>query len=410
MNVSLSNCLQYRRLFRLSLIFLTTFGLMAKSVRSIAQDFVLLSNGNVIQGKATSMGDHVIIDRGGGNELKLAARQVLHSASTLTDLYRYRQRQGQQPHVESYQNDARWCYRHQLYDEMKQALDAADELDPSHPETLRLRRQLALIVAGNSTSEPIKRETGDSQFAPAAGQVVISVASQSVKNPLTEEATEEELAKANLSLEAVAYFSNRVQPLLLNRCGNSGCHRSSSGSKWQLTHMGSHVRPPARMTKLNLLATISLVNRANYMESDLVKYATNPHGGKAEAPLKRGDDAAVESLIEWIKEVSRQMIGEDATSLTELPGDSGNTTPTFSAKSRPDSSQPMPNQVRQATYLEGEEPFASNTIAVNPLSFDSDSKVDRNRPTRLPTVENPFDPAIFNRYYRDGAVADNRDR
>lgn len=410
MYASLSDCPQSRRLFRLSSIFLALLGLMAITVPSFAQDFILLSNGNVIQGKATVIGNHVIIDRGDGNELKLAGRQVLHSAPTLIDLYRYRQRQSRQPHVESYQEDARWCFRHQLYVEMKQALDAADQLDPSHPETLRLRRQLAAIAVGNFNTDLVRLEIDALQSPSAAGSVVVAVAPQTVKRPPAEEIVEQGLAKANLSLQAVSYFSNRVQPLLLNRCGNSGCHRSPSDTNWQLTYMGTHVRPSARMTKLNLLATLSLVNQANYMESDLLKFATTTHGGKSEAPLKRGDDAALESLIEWVKEVSQQMDGEDMNSLPDSLDVSGHAVTARSGDSRSDASTPDPARVRQVAYLEGEEPFAFNAIATKPLIRDSEPKIDRNRPTRLPTVENPFDPEIFNRYYREGVIANSRDR
>jgi hypothetical protein len=164
------------------------------------------------------------------------------------------------------------------------------------------------------------------------------------------------------------------------------------------------------MTKLNLMATLTLVDRANAMESDLLKYATSPHGGKVEAPLKRGDEAAVESLIEWIKVVAQQTAVEDSITLTELPDIPGENLPLITAKPSTDHSQSMTGQVRHVTYLDGEIPLGFDALAKKPLNLDSESKADRNRPIRLPTVENPFDPEIFNRYYREGAIANSRDR
>lgn len=400
-------------------ILVMTFVFSVTSNRSDAQDFILLSNGNVIQGKIHSIGNQVIIDRGDGNEVRLAARQVLHSAPTLSQLYRYRQQQRQHPHVESYQDDARWCYRHQLYDEMEQALDIAGALDPTHPETLRLRRQLASATRPTSDIELAKVDLNALRSTPAAGQVVIGVVPQTVNRHQVEEASEAALAAANLSNQAVSYFGNRVQPLLINRCGNSGCHRSPTESQWQLTHMGVHVRPPSRMTMLNLLATLSIVNRESGLESDLLKYATTPHGGKMEAPLKRGDDAAVESLNEWVKEVNQHDDNQhDVTAagvaLTELPDIENQATPVMAGNTRSVALPSRPAPVRQITHLESEAPLAFDEIAnkpSTPLRKPTTRSTDsRNRPTRLPTVENPFDPEIFNRNYRDVAGTSSRDR
>lgn len=418
MNVSQSYCTRSHACVHLplSLVFVFALGFATTLNFSSAEEFVLLSNGNVIRGKATVIGSHVSIDRGDGNELKLAARQVMFSAPTLSDLYRYRQQQQQHqhPHVESFQDDARWCFRHQLLDEMKLALDAADAIDPSHPETLRLRRQLASIASRSAISEPTMGDLKTLQSAPSPGRAVISLVPQKTMVSLVEDATEAELAKANLSFQAVSYFNSRVQPLLINRCGNVGCHRSPSDTSWSLTHMGSHIRPPSRMTKLNLLATLSIVNRAGDQPSDLLKYATTAHGGKNDAPLKRGDDSTVETLNEWVKEVSRHEVLADSNPLAEFPENSSNKSPVDMEQTRSSDSSAMPAPLRQVTYLEGEVPLAFDNVAkrisASSPSLDSESKVNHNRPTRLPTVENPFDPEIFNRSYREGAITNNRDK
>jgi len=381
---------------------------------TIAQEFVLLHNGNVIEGTATSNGSHVIIDRGDGNELRLDARQVRHSASSLLELHRYRLQQCRYPNVASYQDDARWCFRHQLFVEMKDSLDAADSLDPTHPETLRLRRQLASVTSRIHDAESDDEASDQKRLAPAAGRVVISVVPQNVQRPQAEDVAETELAKANLSFQAVAYFSNRVQPLLINRCGNTGCHRSPSETKWELTHMGSHVRPPSRMTKLNLLTTLSIVNRSGGQESDLLTYATMAHGGRNEAPLKRGDHTSVESLHEWIKEVSRFEDTEDAVLLTELPELSGDVTQVATAKFPSNLAKPKDAPVRQVTHWDVEAPVAISDTIAKPVIHTAKSALETNgnrtRPTRLPTVANPFDPEIFNRRYRGDAVDNNRDK
>ena len=414
MNAFIPVDLRFPSVFKCKTLLIAFFCAASVTCNAVAKEYVLLNNGNVIEGTATSIGPHVIIDRGDGNELRLDARQVAHSASSLIELYRFRCQQCQYPNVASYQDDARWCFRHQLFVEMEDALDAADSLDPTHPETFRLRRQLASVTSRISDTGSDEEGSVQNQLAPAAGQAVISMVSQKVKRSQAEEYIETELSKAGLSFQAVSYFSNRVQPLLINRCGNTGCHRSPSETKWELTHMGSHVRPPSRMTKINLLATLSIVNRSGDQASDLLTYATMAHGGRNEAPFKRGDQTSVDSLNEWIKEVARIENTEDGMSLTELPHLSDDIKQVATAKFSSESTQPKDASVRQVAYLDAVAPLVSHDKIAKPLVKTVNSAIEpngnRTRPTRLPTVENPFDPEIFNRRYRGGAVANNRDK
>lgn len=376
-----------------------------------AQDYVLLHNGNVIQGTPQLLGTHVVIDRGDGSELRLDSRQVAHSASSLSELYQYRRQQCQYPTVSSYQDDARWCYRNQLFAEMQESLDAADALDPTHPETLRLKRQLASVQSRSSGETEMSGDSIKNTLTPTAGRVVISAAPSVVQRPPVEEASEAELMKANLTFQAVAYFNNRIQPLLINRCGNTGCHRSPSDTKWQLTHMGVHVRPPSRMTKLNLLTTLSIVSRSGDGVSDLMTYATTAHGGKDEAPLKRGDATSIDSLQEWIHEVSSTTATDDATPLTELPTLSSEITQVTPPKPSDQSSVPKIAAVRQVGFTDTAMPFDPIDTLAKP-KFDNAVHLESGgtRPTRLPTVENPFDPEIFNRYYRSANASSDRDK
>jgi len=380
---------------------------------AIAEDYILLHNGNVIQGTPHLLGTHVVIDRGDGSELRLDSRQVAYSATSLSELYQYRRQQCQYPTVSSYQEDARWCYRNELFAEMQESLDAADALDPTHPETLRLKRQLASVQSRSSGEIEIPGDSIKNTLTPTAGRVVISAAPPVVQRPPVEEASEAELMKANLTFQAVAYFNNRIQPLLINRCGNTGCHRSPSETKWQLTHMGVHVRPPSRMTKLNLLTTLSIVNRNGNGDalSDLMTYATTAHGGKDEAPLKRGDATSIESLQEWIHEVSSTTATDDATPLIELPALSSEIAQVTPPKPSGQSSVPKIAAVRQVGFTDTAMPFDPiDTLAKPKLANAIHRESGGTRPTRLPTVENPFDPEIFNRYYRSANASSDRDK
>lgn len=384
--------------------------LATPAVNAHGDDFVLLVNGNVIDGKAVVIGPHVVIDRGNGNELKLDSRQVAYIAPTVRELYEFRTGKRQLFDVSSHQDDARWCLRHGLYPEMEISLRAADDLDPSHPETLRLRRKLqALVVGGDATA-------GAAGIDPSAFGEGVKGSFRVVEDPKSpvkehpHDTSEDELAALNLPQETVAYYSSRIQPLLINRCGNSGCHRGPSESGFELSHMGAHIRPAARLTRSNLVSVLKWIDRDKPDESPLLRYAGEAHGGRREAPLKRSDQATIDSIAVWVRHVSRWLEDDPRVALIEL-GDM----PSGAVRLSPDSgvtvaAKPVATAMRGASVRQVghvEEGVTSGDRFDLPAVWDVTGDQPRplvtksSRPTRLPTVENPFDPEIFNRTYRN---------
>lgn len=364
---------------------------------SRADDYVLLQNGNVIQGTAAAIGPMVVIRHGQGNEVKLDARQVAHIAPTLQELHAFRVAGRRIRDAASCHDDARWCFRNGLYDEMAAALDAAQEFDPSHPETTRLRRQLQVVL--DAASKPlVTLPLQDEAVQPASGVIALPVASRAQPR----QATDDELMGLNLSSDALMYFTSRVQPILINRCGNNGCHRSPSDTSWQLTHMGVQVRPPARMTRLNLVATLALIDKTQPENSKLLRYALQPHGGRRESPLRPSDDVAIEALRQWTQTAISSHAGESWVPLTplgEVPAQAAAVVPT---PSQPLAVAPGASPVQQAGFVDdavlSDRPLP--VVAPAPRPSPPVTPDGAAKPMRLPPVENPFDPAIFNRHYR----------
>ncbi len=379
-------------------------------------EYVLLQNGNVIQGTATSVGPIVVIRSGAGSELKLEARQVAFSASTLSELYDFRVASRQTSDVTSHHDDARWCLRNGLYAEMTEALQAAQTLDPTHPETIRLRRQLQAAINSSQGQAAADFNRDDHSHA----SPVLAASSTPPREPPLQR-SDDALVELNVSGDALAFFTSRVQPVLINRCGNSGCHRSPAESHWNLTHMGVQVRPPARMTRLNLVATLKLVNQAEPLESDLLRYAVHPHAGRREPPLRRVDDVALDSLREWVHQVSMWDESNHAVPLDpRSPLDAPTEFATDSTLALPRSASPrffktLPlSPVMQAGHIEAHSDSGIGQ-PVLPTSFShaavpADSRPTDSRPTRLPPIDDPFDPNIFNRHYRDEAAASGADK
>jgi hypothetical protein len=178
------------------------------------------------------------------------------------------------------------------------------------------------------------------------------------------EESDSALARPNLSAKAFGAYTTIVQPLLLNRCATSGCHGDSGTVHFRLESDGLARRLTTSQTRQNVDMVLRHVLREDIENSPLFIFATKAHGGLDVPPLGLRDKAAIESLRKWLREVS-----ED-----EVP-------------------------------LIAEATKGSGSGLDSGVTHSSDSTKQKSRdsvsvPARLPAVDDPFDPELFNRIYR----------
>lgn len=383
--------------------------------------YVLLQNGNVIRGEVVTLGDLAVIRRDNVDRLKLHASDVAHAADTIGELYQHRASKREQHDLQGLLDDARWCFRNGLPAEAERALKSAEAFAPGYPAAIRLRRQW------QSSLQPTSAEDTDHVRVVAFEEPVAKTASEQAESEL-----DQQLQDLGVPDGALAHFSRQVQPLLINRCGNNGCHRGPSERGWVLTHRGNHVRPPGRMTKQNLATTLDWVNRNEPGQSELLRYTLLAHGGKKDPPVKQSDDQALPVIRGWLDSIAawapaaKNSAASDSTtpltSLAPLPADTvavplgRASAPSAAIVSPPGTDNPLPpvagGQVRQVSYLEGavdlEPGWPATAAPVAPTGYGqpqngsggaSGASMPK-RVARLPAVANPFDPEIFNRSYR----------
>lgn len=379
--------------------------------------YILLQNGNVLRGEVTTLGNLAVIRRDNVERLKLHASDVAHVADTIGGLYQHRASKREQHDLQGLLEDARWCFRNDLLAEADQVLKLAEALAPGYPATIRLRRQWQAAVL------PKTAEDADRVRVVGFEEPIAKTPSEQAESEL-----DQELQDLGVPDGALAHFSRQVQPLLITRCGNNGCHRAPSERGWELTHRGTHVRPPGRMTKQNLAKSLAWVNRSEPGQSELLRYALLPHGGKKDPPVKQSDDLALPVIRSWAESVATwgsEAAGDSPTTnlrtpLTTLPPLPENSLavpvgPSSAAFTAPPVSPRGGGSVRQVSHLDEAidlEPgwSAGNAAPVAPggsgqpgnaTGFGDASGVGApKRVARLPTVANPFDPEIFNRSYR----------
>jgi len=308
---------------------------------------VLLKNDNVLFGTARQLGRHVIVQTGPNAELKLLRTEVACWANSLADLYQYRLDHRLEVGVEAHLRDARWCLQYGLTDQAAAEIRAAAELQPDHRSLLLLKRRLELQQQPRTSAiehPPKVVMTGFEQ--PTAPS---HAGTEAPSNP-----------------RQLAPFAAHVQPVLINRCGR--CHDQRSDRAWRITVPAPGTRPSARITRANLAATLLYVDPTDPDNSELLRQATTPHGMVA-APLGPRNQRALAALKWWVGSVSDP---DDPAQITSRGADD------------------MTSEGRGEFDPDQHSPQAAEQPAVSSGSGE---------PSRLPAVDNPLDPNLFNRRY-----------
>lgn len=329
---------------------------------------VLLKNDNVIFGTAQQQGDWVLISRPGGTEIKLERTEIACWATEIRHLYDYRvdHRVSRNPY--GHLNDARWCVRYKQYDLASIEIAHGRRQLSERPDR-QLENQFDLLQRQLVAKIDVQRRAlmhADVQMAghtiENADQTQIIAAAH--KTPEFEH---------RLDSQSLAVFANRIQPVLMNRCGS--CHGDRSDSKWKLISAPAATRPSARMTKQNLNEIISFIDFAEPSKSTILANAVSPHGG-VPAPLGERDLLFIEHFKRWLQSAMLiQNTMDDPSELATATTDQPNTTAKLSATHDAGTNSPLDGS---RTHHPANQPH---------------------QPSRLPAVKNPFDPELFNKRF-----------
>lgn len=153
--------------------------------------------------------------------------------------------------------------------------------------------------------------------------------------------------------EAAKAFTTMIQPILMNQCAS--CHAKPGAGNWLLktVRLGT---VDLEASRLNLLETFLLLDRAQPSSSKLVHYALTAHGGRKQPAFAKRDHPAVVRLECWAHGMA-------------LPEGS-----------------PIPDEVPK-TLVPPPAIFIAKPVAPAPAT----------PPTAPKPPDDPFDPAPFNR-------------
>ncbi|TWT56701.1 hypothetical protein KOR42_00550 [Thalassoglobus neptunius] len=336
---------------------------------SLAQQFpsgvIVLKNGQVFAGVIGEVPGGYGVQMNGAFHV-VPAPQIDVVAASLQDAYRVKRARVPNPTVEDHMILARWCLMHGLLEEAQSEVARARILDPLREDSREMLSNVDQQIADRSKkpSKPKIIQTGD-------GFVEL-----------------DERSTAGLFRETHQGFIRKVQPLLLNKCGNAHCHGEASPTEFKLTTIRSRGTAGNRLQNhANLLTVIDQIDYDNPQASPLLNAPTGLDA-KHPAVLAGSNNKLLISLRQWVFEVVQS--GEIDRKKLAAQADPVANQPRFLLFG------PQAQQANHEAVVSDEEP----RLLPQPLQaseIGSQREVEQTSATKKSMSADPFDPEIFNR-------------
>lgn len=316
---------------------------------------LVLRDGKVVEGTICfAQGGYEEVKAGGGR-IFVPDSMVWFTARHRREAYEQLCRQAPCRTADEHTEMARWCLTNGLHSCAREELQIALEQEPGHAGALSLVKTLDAVL-----------KTG----SPAPGPKATT--------PRAE--TDGKEALGGLPPWAAREFVTRVQPLLVNRCGNAACH---GGSKNAFALRVVRPGNPAyrRLTEQNLEAVRGRLSAGDPGASPLLLELRRPGHGGARKPLFVGPagEAQLKMLTAWVAAA--------AGSAPPGPGGIGEGGPSAPAATG-----------STAEMAAGEvAPAAADAEAME--TTEGDSASDLLRRSLAGGQPDAFDPEEFNRRY-----------
>ncbi len=353
---------------------LPTSGLTA-AAEPAQEQLAVMFDGRIIRGTITRHAVGYSVARPGGS-IVLPEEQVRCVAKDLREAYRLQREQMVEPTSAGLIRLAEWCITYRLYDEAGDELRRTLRRDPQN----EIARQM-LAKLDDTLRQAPQQKQGQLRVD-SVGAVVADVE-----------------AIGGLARPQAAEFTQKIQPLLINKCANAGCHGGVTDREFRLIHVRLGDGTQRRASEQNLAMVLKQLNLAAPDASPLLKATQGSHGG---SPVTLFGGAAgqkqSEALTAWVEAVAEQRQTAEQKLARRVPLKPG-VTPTLAHAATPAPPRRLPSgdeaaplaPVPPVAPLPGELVLTGGTMP-EPLPED----VEPPRYERPVTRHDPFDPAVFN--------------
>jgi len=434
-----------------SFLALTIVSANADQPGSGSTSYALLQNGNVLKGVVSKEKDRICIQVDGNSKLFVDAKQLAFVGPTLESLYQHQVSGVRQWGTGEHWHLAHWCIQQGLLEQAISHYQVLEKTASSSPRFKQLEHLMReALLADIHLKQSAQKQSASAEPVADNGNPVILASSQSptlLKTSLQEPKLMSNMSTGNdasndpwIKHEIPGYirktFQTSVLPILVARCGQSGCHGMLGKSDFHLYQpVGDQA---ATLLARDLDEVLRYIDRKHTHDSRLMAYATQAHGIQRNPSLNQTRDderILIERINQWVKllvlsqKVETSMpahyplsagaiatpvspavanmpiaTGLESTSLPQpnvLPG----LKPTSTRKSRMIGE---PVQKDRNAKLSKPAKTASPTEIVSMAELnDLESIIEKFEKQTVngdangsPTRKDPFDPELFNRQFR----------
>ena len=380
--------------------FIVLFGLMCQTVRgqsSLSNDMdeqreriAILRSGVTVPGYINPSSGGYIIEQP-ERRVWYPSNEILYIVKDLHEGYQQLRNSVVNPTAATHMTLAEWCLSNRLYDEASEELKKCLKQDPQNKKANLLSKQVADVMRGNLPSPATK---------PAR-----PMAADGFLQPEVE-------SLGGLSRETAAQYTSKIQPLLINKCGNAACHGANSSHEFRLTGVrgGSVSR---HNTERNLAAVMKYIDVQGVSHSPILSASKSGHGGRGPVFQDPGGAEQIRLLRTWTQNAAEEMKAHDAqlalrptikgpAKKSSRPTSSQEVIPAaYTSESTDSPTRNVPPPRELPTDDENEKVSSARPKPLVVLPHDGDSPpVQNEKPKPEPKTRDAFDPENFNRRFK----------
>jgi hypothetical protein len=333
----------------------------------------MLRNGQMLEGHIVRVAERYEIVRPTG-ELHVNASQVLFHCATLEEVYQLRRRGLQGNSAQEHIDLAQWCIQVRLFNEAREELSEAAQIDNRHPLLPVTERRLNMALVPKAARD-----------------------STSPKQPAGPTTQELDRLVRSMPPKTVETFTQSIQPLLVNQCGTAGCHGYGARRGFQLIRAPSDGPPTARATQRNLHATLQWLDLKSPDKSLLLTKSTTPHGSSLTPVFGDRQTVQYRALVSWCYRVA-QLKAPVVPVAHEEPIDPD----AAAAATAAAPAMPRRGTAKNASRRELDSADADLDSSARSLPPERTASRGNRRSANVPAAKpqtDPLDPEIFNRAF-----------
>ncbi len=264
--------------------------------------YLLLQHGSVLRGQVTEQNARLSVTIDHGNQVLLDSKQVLFLGDSLESLYEYQRRSIKQWGTGEHWQLTDWCIQQGLLDQAVFHFRELEKQGPSSPNFKQLEFKLKSALIAQMKEFASKNDkpssSGSHEKPTTEGN------NAHLLKPVPQEGSSSKRSITDLPTTARRNFQSEVLPVLVQRCGQSGCHGRLDSE--------FHVRQPvgdqaALILEKDLENVLRFIDPSKPAESRLLEFAVKRHGIQQKpslSVLREEELAMIERIENWVRSLS----------------------------------------------------------------------------------------------------------